>query len=137
MGGYVGEYFAPNARNEIIQATKDAYEENKKYFFEKADIALKDFSENIKNFHVDDLDEELEKAINLVTSYKDHDILDEVQLYVLLKYSDDIMELDEYDETCDLQGVYQLEIDSYIDETILQMKEALSDYVYEKANTAS
>ena len=125
----------PNTRNEIIQATKDAYEENKKHFFEKADIALKDFSENIKNFHVDDLDEELEKAINLVTSYKDHDILDEVQLYVLLKYSDDIMELDEYDETCDLRGVYQLEIDSYIDETILRMKEALSDYVYEKANT--
>ena len=125
----------PNTRNEIIQATKDAYEENKKHFFEKADIALKDFSENIKNFHVDDLDEELEKAINLVTLYKDHDILDEVQYYALLNYSDDIMELDEYDETCDLRGVYQLEIDSYIDETILRMKEALSDYVYEKANT--
>lgn len=125
----------PNTRNEIIQATKDAYEENNKYFFEKADIALKDFSENIKNFHVDDLDEELEKAIKLVTLYKDHDILDEVQLYALLKYSDDIMELDEYDETCDLRGVYQLEIDSYIDETILLMKEALSYYVYEKANT--
>lgn len=125
----------PNTRNEIIQATKDAYEENNKYFFEKADIALKDFSENIKNFHVDDLDEELEKAIKLVTLYKDHDILDEVQLYALLKYSDDIMELDEYYETCDLRGVYQLEIDSYIDETILLMKEALSYYVYEKANT--
>lgn len=125
----------PNTRNEIIQATKDAYEENKKYFFEKADIALKDFSENIKNFHVDDLDEELEKAIKLVTLYKDHDILDEVQHYALIKYSDDIMELDEYDETCDLQGIYQLDIDSYIDETILLMKEALSNYIFEKANT--
>lgn len=124
----------PNTRNEIIQATKDAYEKNNKHFFEKADVALKDFSENIKNFHVDDLDEELEKAIKLVTSYKDHDILDEVQHSALLKYSDDIMELDEYDETCDLQGVYQLEMDSYIDETILQMKEALSYYVYEKAH---
>lgn len=118
----------PNTRNEIIQAVKDAYEENKKYFFEKADIALKDFSENIKNFHVDDLEEELEKAINLVTLYKDDGILDEVQLYTLLKYSDDIMQLDEYDETCDLRGVYQLDIDCYIDETILLMKEALRDY---------
>lgn len=109
--------------NQIIKAVDDAYAKSNETMLEKAKKVIETLQYSLNEEMLGEHDYQVDTSIEVVESYKDEGILDEVQNFVLIDFTDGhISDLEQYDETCDLRSEYQDEINFELDEVIQKLK---------------
>lgn len=108
--------------NGIVNEIKAAYQSHVVSMTEIAKKALEVVRFNIENVpELNDKDYQVKQLLNYLEELKDVQGLDEVQGKVLRKHTDgDICHLEIYDDTCDLRSQYQSDLETAIDEIIIE-----------------
>lgn len=119
------------SNNQIIAAIHAAFAKSNEEMVALAQEQVKTLQHNLAIKEIGDHDWQVNEAIKYVTSFKDEDILDEIQGNVLSGFINDeeIEDLEVYDETCDLRSQYQSDIDDKIDAVIECLELHLTKYV--------
>ena len=119
------------SNNQIIAAIHAEFAKSNEQMGALARECIRTMQHNLSIKEVGDHNWQVNETIKQVTGFKDVDILDEVQGNVLSSFTDDkeIEDLEVYDETCDLRGQYQSDIDDEIDAVVEYLELHLTKYV--------